>query len=134
MTKPSKSRLGRRFIDFAAYVLIATLLGGALIWVAEQGNDNTPAQIGKWGGLLANTALLFGTFAGHYKQPWRNHIFWSAAALMLAVHLLGWVVILQRVEHWKSVWFLIMYPIETPVVIAVGERTVTQSTGKRRDP
>src|SRR5579884_1609144 len=112
----------KRLLDFLAYIAIALAIGFAIIWYAHYGDPHGGEKLAKWGGLAGNTALLYGAAVKAYGAAWRNWRFWAALLALLDAHLTVFVLVLTHVEHWKAVWFLPMYLIEAPLLIAACER------------
>jgi cell division protein FtsW (lipid II flippase) len=120
----------RRVRDFAAYLVIALAIGFGLIWFADHSHGLRDDFIVKWGGLSVNTAILYGYFVSWSKQFWRIWGFWLATVSVLIVHLLVFVVILQSVDRWGTLWFLPMYPVELAILSIVCD-WAAQRTGTR---
>lgn len=83
----------------------------------------------EWGGLSLNTAILYGYAVKNGRRFWRNWGFWFATVSVLILHLLVFIVILRRVDHWGALWFLPMYPIELGILSVACDWAV-QRTGK----
>ena len=88
--------------DFGAYLVIALALGFGALWLADHWHGMPNDFILKWGGLSANTAILYGYFIRWSKRYWHVLGFWLATVSVLIIHLLVFIVILQRVEHWGA--------------------------------
>lgn len=65
-------------------------------------------DFGKWGGLAAFSALLFGSFIADNRKHFRAWRFWTLAILLLSAHLAVFAAVLIRVTNWKIIWFLVM--------------------------
>ena len=109
------TRSGHRLRNFFLLLLLSALIAFALIGfgfviVDQWGND---AYI-RWGGLTIFTLTLFALFVGKsedYLRAWR---FWGMFAIILAVHLGAFAIVLTHVEEWKLTWFMVMvveYPL-----------------------
>jgi cell division protein FtsW (lipid II flippase) len=109
----------RRVRDFAAYLVIALAVGLGVIWFAYNSHGTSHDFIDKWVGLSLNTAILYGYVINDGRRFWRLWGFWLATVSVLIVHLLVFIVILQRVDHWGTLWFLPMYPIELAILSIV---------------
>lgn len=59
----------------------------------------------KWGGLTLDTAIVFALFVKYSRQFLRKRRFWGLTLVLLAVHLVAFILILTHVEEWKLVWF-----------------------------
>jgi hypothetical protein len=104
----------RRALDFLAYVLIAVLIVVGLYFYGAK--DGDIEELGKWGGLAINTLLLFGFVIKQGKLFWGRWLFWVSVASLLLIHLAIFSVVLRSFKHWQMVWFLIMYPLEIPLI------------------
>jgi hypothetical protein len=116
----------RRVRDFATYLVIALALGFGVLWFADHSHGMGNDFIIKWGGLALNTAILYGYFIRWSKRYWHVLGFWLATVSVLIIHLLVFIVILQRVQHWGALWFLPMYPIELAVLSIVCDWAVAR--------
>jgi hypothetical protein len=110
----------RRLLDFLIYLLIGAALSLAIVAYAYE-TDPLPGNqdILRWGGLLLNTLLLFGFVIKQSRPFWHAWAFWVILASMLVLHVLVFCVILQRTQHWNASWFLLMYPVEVPLIVIV---------------
>lgn len=70
----------------------------------------------RWGGLAIDTAVLFGLFINCSRQFFRKLQFWVLTALLLAVHLTAFAIVLTHVEEWKLMWFTVIV-LEYPVFV-----------------
>jgi cell division protein FtsW (lipid II flippase) len=109
-------RTAKRVRDFAAYLIIALAVGFGLIWFAYHSHGTNDDSIVKWGGLSLNTAILYGYVVKDGRRFWRNWGFWVATVSVLILHLLLFIAILQRVDHWGALWFIPVYPIELAIL------------------
>ncbi len=50
---------------------------------------------------------------GSDTKPWLIHSSFLTGGV-LRLHLIVFIVILHRVDHWSVSWFLLMYPVEVP--------------------
>jgi hypothetical protein len=103
-----------RVRDFVLYIAIGFAFVGVLIVVAQKGVSHD-AYI-RWGGLALNTAILFGYFIADSRQFFRRWQFWALTAVLLSVHLAGFIVVLTHVAEWKLLWFLVII-FEFPVLV-----------------
>lgn len=103
-----------RIRDFVLYIAIGFAFVGVLIVVAETGVSQD-AYI-RWGGLFFMSALLFGYFISNSGQFLREKRFWALTAVLLLVHLAGFIVVLSYVDEWRLTWFIGM-AIEYPVLV-----------------
>lgn len=67
----------------------------------------------RWAGLALWTPLIFGLVIRNLRKYWRLLTFWMALAALLAIHLLAFVVILQRYPEWRPVWFMFVAIVES---------------------
>ncbi len=107
---------GRRVLDFAMYLVIAATIGFGVVWFAYNSEGKRNDVIARWGGLIVNTAIVYGYVVKESRPFWRAWGFWLAIISVLSLHLLLFVVVLQRVQHWSVLWFLLMYPVEIPAL------------------
>ena len=70
----------------------------------------------RWGGLSGFTLGLFGLFLGESLQFIRIWRFWQLTAVLLALHLATFAIVLTHVEEWRLMWFMVM-AIEYPVFL-----------------
>lgn len=108
------SHLRSRVRDFVLYIAIGFAVVGVLIAVAQAGVSQE-AYI-RWGGLGFNTSILFGYFIVDSRQFFRRWQFWALTAVLLSVHLTGFIVVLAHVAEWKLLWFMVMF-LEYPVLV-----------------
>jgi len=100
----------------AIIILLFAIVAAAVYWSAFHVADESVAKWGKWVGLAAETALLFGYVIKQRRRLWRNRIFWRIITGLLFVHIAGFWVLLQNVENWRMVWFLLIWPVEFALV------------------
>ena len=119
-----------RLRDFVIYVLIGLLVVVGVLWFAEHSDETGAESLGKWGGLTLNTLILYGYVINGSRAFWRVWAFWLATASVLMLHLLVFAVIFKHADHWSVGWFLLMYPIELPVLTIICDWAV-HATGRR---
>ncbi len=122
--------LGRRIGDFAIYLAIALVVGFGIVWFAFNAHDTKDESIARWGGLVLNTAILYGYVAKQSRPFWHAWGFWLAIILVLAIHLLTFAIVFQHIAHWSVLWFLVMYPVEIPLLSIVCDWTVHITGGR----
>jgi hypothetical protein len=122
----------RRIRDLVVYLLIAIAVAVGIVWYAYASDGSGNASISRWGGLLLNTAILYGYVLKESRPFWHAWGFWMALVLGLSLHTLVFVVVLQHVEHWSVLWFLFMYPVEIPVLAIVFDWAVHVTGAKPR--
>jgi len=103
-----------RVRDFVLYIAIGLAFVGVLIVVAQMGVSQDVYI--RWGGLALNTAILFGYFIADSRQFFRRWQFWALTAVLLSVHLAGFIVVLTHVAEWKLLWFMVIL-FEFPVLV-----------------
>jgi len=121
---------GSRLRDFSLYTLIGLCLSLGLVWFFEHGYRLDSQPFLRWGGLGLNTAILYGYVVKDSRVFWHAWGFWLATVSFLAIHLLVFIVVLQHVEHWSMLWFLIMYPVEMPTLAVVCDWAVRMTGAK----
>jgi hypothetical protein len=110
--------------DFAIYVGIAAAIAVGLIWYSSISGPNGADLFGRWGGLTANTLILFGYIVRDSRQAWRAPLFWVLVIGLLSAHLAVFTAVLLHAREWKVLWFLAMYPIEIPIFYFARDRIV----------
>lgn len=106
-----KRTLAKRIGDFLIYIAIALALACVAIWLAGRAEIDSNAFI-KWGGLVANTLVLFGSNAVSHRRLLRRSKFWVVLSASLVVHLAIFLALFIIIEHWSLFWFIVAYPIE----------------------
>ena len=92
-----KAHMGNRLRDFSVYIAIA-LLVAATAWIVASTTLNLDV-ITRWGGLAANTALVYGYFIADSRSFFGRRPFWAVTGVALAVHLIIFAVVLTHVAH-----------------------------------
>jgi hypothetical protein len=113
-----------RIRDFVLYIAIGLAFVGVLIVIAQNGVSQDVYI--RWGGLALNTAILFGYFIADSRQFFRRWQFWALTAVLLSVHLAGFIVVLTHVAEWKLLWFMVMF-LEYPVLVFSRKRLLNPS-------
>jgi hypothetical protein len=75
----------------------------------------------RWGGLLINSAILFGYFIHDSVEQRRLRTFWLLTSALCVVHFALFGLTLSRADEWKPVWFMVTVP-ELALFIAVRNR------------
>jgi hypothetical protein len=57
--------------------------------------------IGKWVGLAGTTLILFGYAIRSHRRFIAQLSFWLVMLALLVVHLAVFIIVLEKVEHWK---------------------------------
>lgn len=120
--KHSRGRTVLSWLFFIFAGAIVALVGLKLTFVV-QGRWGHDAFI-RWGGLTGFTLGLFALFVSESEKFLRKSRFWVMTAILLAVHLAVFGMILTRVEEWKLMWFMVMV-LEYPLFRFFRERFVT---------
>lgn len=97
-------------------LIIVPLVIGLLILCAFFASSVSHRVYIRWGGLALDTAVLFGLFINYSRQFFRQRQFWVLTAVLLAVHLTAFAIVLTHVEEWQLMWFLVMV-LEYPVLV-----------------
>lgn len=121
-----------RIRDLVLYLLIAAAIALGIVWFAYRSNGTGEESLSRWGGLILNTAILYGYVLKESRPFWHAWGFWLALIGMLSLHTLVFVAILQHVEHWSVLWFLLMYPIEIPGLAIICDWAVHLTGAKPR--
>lgn len=137
MKSPASSDYGpppiaRRIRDLTLYLLIAIAVAVAIVWYAYTSDGTGSESISRWGGLIVNTAILYGYVLKESRSFWHAWGFWLALISVLSLHTLVFILILQHVVHWSVLWFLFMYPIEIPGLAIVCDWAVHVTGAKPR--
>jgi hypothetical protein len=129
---PMSKKAAARARDFLLYVLIGVVIALGVLWYAEHSDATGAESIGRWGGLTLNTLILYGYVINGSREFWRAWGFWLAATSVLILHLFVFAVIFQHTDHWSVGWFLLMYPIELPVLMITCDWAVHITGGQPR--
>jgi hypothetical protein len=122
----------RRIRDLALYLLIAIVVAVTMAWYAYNSDGMGNESISRWGGLIVNTAILYGYVLKESRPFWHAWGFWLALIAVLVLHTVVFIFTLQHVEHWSVLWFLFMYPIEIPGLAIVCDWAVHVTGGRPR--
>ena len=121
-----------RIRDLGLYLLIAIAVALGVVWFAYRSTGTSDESISRWGGLIVNTAILYGYVLKESRPFWHAWAFWLAIIGVLGLHTSVFIVILQRVDHWSILWFLLMYPVEIPGLAIVCDWAVHVTGAKPR--
>jgi hypothetical protein len=108
------ARVRSRIRDFVLYIAISFAFVAMLIVVARTGVSHDVYI--RWGGLALNTSILFGYFIADSRQFFLRWQYWILTAVLLSVHLAGFIVVLTHVQEWKLIWFMVMF-LEYPMLV-----------------
>src|SRR3954468_5057204 len=84
----------RRIRDLAIYLLIAIAVAVAIVWYAYKSDGTGNESISRWGGLIVNTAILYGYVLKESRPFWHAWGFWLALIAVLSLHTIVFIVIL----------------------------------------
>jgi len=123
----------QRAADFGIYVVIALACAAGLVWYASASGTDGADSLGRWGGLAINTILLYGFVVKQSREMWHLYSFWLPFAVLLALHIALFSVILVAFSTWRVLWFLAMYPIELPIIAVICDWSVEKFGESRRE-
>ena len=117
----------KRLRDLFFYIAIGLAFSLAIVWGSFQSNRSGTEVFGKWGGLAANTLIVFGYAIRQYRTLLRKKSFWAMVLAVISVHLALFIYTLQVVDVWRLAWWVIITPIEYVIIVsalvALGYRT-----------
>ena len=125
------ARSRKRLSDFAAYTGIGLAVGATAIWLADRGVSGD--AFARWGGLTAITAIVFGSVLVDRRRLLNRWLFWTIWCACLAVHVLVFTMLLQRLDDWKAIWWAPAFPIEV-VAINAALRLAGLDSIRRTEP
>ena len=76
----------------------------------------------KWIGLVSNTLLVFGILLYWFRERLKQKSFWVWFAIVLAVHLALYSVVLRKVGGWPLINFGVIDLVEWALLAAVFRR------------
>lgn len=100
--------------------MIAVVLCGigvaALVMVyAEYARTHwTPDR--KWVYLGAFTVATFSIRIQKFRPSWRRRSFWFAITGIAAVHLVGYSIVLLRIDDWRLAWSVMVAFVEVHMI------------------
>src|SRR5687768_8264850 len=92
-------RMLRRARDFSIYILVGLGIAAIVFWFADRGVARD--DFGKWSGFSIFSVILLGSVVANHRPSLRRASFWLPLLLLFALHVLGYVLILGSVRHWK---------------------------------
>jgi hypothetical protein len=110
----------KRARDFAVCIAVGIIFGLAVAWYGFSSKGSGAELIGRWVGLTGTTLILFGYAIRSHGRFISRLSFWLVMLALLVVHLSVFIVILGKVEHWKVLWFVLAYPVDSGTVGTVG--------------
>jgi hypothetical protein len=108
----------KRIRDFAVYIAVGILFSLSVVWYSFTSNGSGTETIGKWVALTGTTLILFCYAVRTHRRFMSQASFWLVILALLVVHLSVFIVILENVEHWKVLWFVLAYPVENIAIDA----------------
>ncbi len=120
-TNPAKgSTLVTRFGSFALEGLKLfgiAVLALMIIWAAVIVSIKTGISIpARWLGLFSWTCALLWVVFRQCKGELRSGRFWLALAMLLAVHIAAFTLLLRAYPQWRMAWFMFIFLIEAPLL------------------
>jgi len=116
-------RIERKRSDLLWYVLIGLLtLVAILLFVVYVPESKRPSR--KWAELAFYSSLLFIFLAKFYWRVRRHVKFWLVMFGILMLHLSVYVPLLSRIDHWPSIAYVLLMPIEAMAIVLVLKLTV----------
>jgi hypothetical protein len=122
----------KRARDFAVYIAVGIVFGLAIVWYGFSSDRSGTEAIGKWVGLTGTTLILFGYAIRSHGRFISRLSFWLVILASLVVHLSVFIVILENVQRWKVVWFVLAFPLENIAIDAALSATGHDVLGRRR--
>ena len=124
----------KRARDFALYIVVGVAFCVGVVWYSFTSNGGGTELIGKWVGLAGTTLILFGYAIRSHRRFISQLSFWLVMLALLVVHLSVFIIVLEKVEHWKVLWFVLAYPVENIGIDAALSATGHDnfSRGRRR--
>ena len=105
--------------DFVVYVVISV----ALVVAIAAGEISHPAWLDwKWIAFALNTAVFCGYVVHWFQNVWRLPKFWLILLSLLVLHSVGFVLVLQAIEHFPLIWYAVLVPLELQAAIVVFRR------------
>lgn len=116
--------LARKLRDWGIY-LLAGLCVVFLAVLAAQHDVATDSRLFRaWIPLGLFTCFIFGYLVAVYKRLWGAWRFWLALGALLILHLLAYVVLLERTGGWPMAWFAVASTLELFVLFIAIDRLV----------
>ena len=119
----------RGLLDLAIYVGVGLALAGFAVWYGvHSARTGASGQLPlRWIGLAGATAVTFWYPVRRYRRYWGHLSFWLKVVALLAVHLLGYTVLLLRIPEWRLLWFVPPSVVEGGVLVLVLNKLVGRS-------
>jgi hypothetical protein len=132
--KRSIPKRRRRVRDFLLYIVIGVTVVITDLLYAEYGWPENAENTFKWIAFVGNTLVLFGYALQRnqllHQKLRQSYLLW---AVLVVIHSVAWTMIMRRGHHFPLSWFLIMYPLEEPLLDKVLDwnETLRASTDTR---
>lgn len=107
MIKAAPQHIALRVLLYFGLAFAFLAVCGLLVFLSVRTGITVPAR---WFALALYTAVLLWALIGTSKEYWYRPSFWLTIAGLLALHLLGFGVVLRRYPQWRPIWYI-------PVVI-----------------
>lgn len=126
------NKLWPRVLDFVVYVGVGLLFALGVIWYVDHTRSRSD-HLARWLGLVVHTAIIFGFSIQSHRGLRRVRSFWPTIGALLVLHLVVFTVLLQRLEYWRMLWFIFLYPAEFWAIdIALGTVVRQRPKGSQR--
>ena len=112
-----------RTLTLLLEILCGLAVVGAIVLYAEVGPFSWMPST-RWWSLAGTTALVFWVGVQPYRRYWHQFSFWSKVAGLLAVHLLGYTVVLLKVPEWRLLWFVPPSVVEGGLLVLILDKLV----------
>jgi hypothetical protein len=110
--------VGKHRFDFLLYVAISLLVLFAIgIFVVYVPESRRPDR--KWAEFAFYSSLLFIVLAKLYWRIRKRLKLWLIMLGTLMLHLSVYVPLLSRIDHWPSIAYLLLMPIEAMLIVIV---------------
>jgi hypothetical protein len=112
-------RLLRKSLLELAALLLAIVVAAVLVqaFMDHVGIGWIPRRV--WIGLGMFTAITFWGAVVQFRSSWKRPLFWLATAVLLAIHLLVYSMVLIREPDWKGSWFALVSFFEAAVLMSI---------------
>jgi hypothetical protein len=117
MKRQQAQKRHSRLRDLTLYVSIALAVVIAGFLYAVYSGSGSDERLFMWIAFSLNTLILFGYSVRRHDLLNRRILFpWGVITALSLIHLSIWISVLRHVQHVGLVWFLVMYPIEEPII------------------
>jgi hypothetical protein len=107
------SRRESRAQDFIWYVAISLAM---MLFAVVLGISHVSLEAaGRVLSLVLFTGILYGAFIAFNRALFRISAFWLLTITLLSAHVVVFVIINTRVEHWRGTWNGVMF-VEAPIL------------------